>query len=172
MHQLLAAKSSVIWVEAVGIISFIVPLSQLSRLSFGKGGLRLGDFMCLTALGTTILLRVGVKIVACHSQLQAGHFHSALKLLPAKTCSGGFSFCCGSRIWPHQVLRSCASRAACYSSMGTVCLSVFGCPLLLSRCVATQLGTCRTATQPRCYCVASIPGACSCQHPIVVAVLG
>ena len=53
MHWLAAAKSDLLWVNAVYLIALIVPLRQAGRLSFSKCGLRMIDFLCLTALGTT-----------------------------------------------------------------------------------------------------------------------
>ena len=41
MHQLPAAKSDVVWVEALLIVAFMIPLSQFRRLSCGKCRLRL-----------------------------------------------------------------------------------------------------------------------------------
>ena len=53
MHLLLAAKSDAVWVDLLSIISLIVPLGQAGRLSLQKCGLRLDDFVCSAALGTT-----------------------------------------------------------------------------------------------------------------------
>ena len=106
MHQLAATMSGVTRKDAICCIRFIVSIFHHSRLVFLKGRVVLPPSGFEDASGTASILADSLCNAACHSNSLSGHFHSALKLLPAKTWCGAFPFL----LW-FQYLATCGTVA-------------------------------------------------------------
>ena len=106
-------------------------------------------------LGHPDMLRVRIITGACHSKLQAGHFHSALRWLPAITCSGTFSFLLWFqyRAAPGAVVaRELCKQTSLFLQYGHCLPLVLLCTAAVQMCgcPAGHLSHCHTALIPLC----------------------